>query len=110
MNQSTPTIQYLAAPPDVPAFLSGRASNLRSLIQWSKDEHQRWLIYCSNKGYFKGLKVLNEEYSPLRFLAEMPKFRSVCANISEADWNALTSRERAYIRKALQLRDQLFRE
>lgn len=109
MIQSTPTIQYIQAPPSVPEFLSGRVANLRKLIQWSKDEHQRWIIRCTKEGYYRYLKVLNEEYSPIRFLAEMPGFRNVCAHISQNDWDMLSSRERKYIRAAFELRDQLFR-
>ncbi len=109
MNQSTPTVHYISPPPSVPPFLSGRVSHLRNLIRWSKDEHQRWIIRCTENGYYRYLKVLNEEYSPIRFLAEMPGFRNVCAQITQNDWNTLSGRERKYIRAAFELRDQLFR-
>jgi len=82
-------IQYIQQPPDVPFFLTSRASYLRNLIRWAKDEHQRWIMRCTEGGYYRYLKVLNEEYSPIRMLAEMPQFRRICANISQYEWDKL---------------------
>lgn len=102
-------IQYIQSPPDIPFFLTSRAGNLQALIQWAKDEHQRWIMRCTEDGYYRYLKVLNEEYSPIRFLAEMPQFRRICANITQHEWNKLSGRERVFLRRAYELRDILFR-
>ena len=103
------TVQYIQRPPDLPPFLASRASSLRDLIQWAKSEHQRWIMRCSEHGYYRYLKVLNEEYSPMRFLAEMPEFRRICANIKEYEWNQLSGRERVFIRRAFELQGLLSR-
>ena len=102
-------VQYIEQPPDVPIFLASRATNLQGLIQWAKSEHQRWIMRCTEHGYYRYLKVLNEEYSPIRFLAEMPGFRRICANITEYEWNKLSRSERRFVTNAFQLRDLLFR-
>ena len=110
MNKSTPSSQYFVQPPDVPMFLAGRPSNLRGLIQWAKDEHQRAVIISTKKGLWKTLDRLSKEYSPIRVLAEMHEFRRICANIKKSDWDALTGRERVFIRRAFELRDLLLRQ
>ena len=107
MKQSASPVTYIVKPPDVPMFLTSRVSNLRQLIKWSQQEHQRWLIRCAEGGYWKYLKVLNEEYSPIRFLAELHGFRRICANITKHDWDNLTGRERVFIRRAFEMRELL---
>lgn len=108
-QQSMYSIQYIQKPVDVPLFLASRSTNLQRLIQWANDEHRRWLQRCAEKGYYKYLKVLNEEYSPIRFLAEMKGFRRICANITEHEWNKLTRKERRFITSAYEMRDMLMR-
>jgi hypothetical protein len=67
------------------------------------------LKYCATHGYWKTLKYLNEEYSPVRLLAEIHGFRRMCANIDQNTWNKLTGRQRVFIRRAFELRELLFR-
>lgn len=108
MNQSTPDVQYFVKPPSVPIFLSGRVTYLRRLMQWAKEEHSRWLQMSIRRGYFETVKYLNEEYSPVRLLAEIQGFRRICARITQRDWDNLTGRERVFIRRAFELRELLF--
>jgi hypothetical protein len=104
------SVQYIRQPPSVPGFLSARSVNLRNLVRWAKDEHQRWIIKCTKGGYYKYLVVLNEEYSPIRFLAEMHGFRNICSRITEYEWNNLCREDRKFITEAFKLREFLFRD
>lgn len=107
MTQSASPVTYIVQPPSVPFFLITRPTHLHNLIQWAKDEHRRWLIRCADNGYFRYLKVLNEEYSPIRFLAEMHEFRRICAKITEREWNQLSRADRKFLTSAFTLRDIL---
>lgn len=107
MNQSTSPVQYIIQPPSVPDFLCHRHTNLERLIAWAKAEHQRWVIFCADRGYYRYLKVLNEEYSPVRFLAELHGFRKICAMINEREWNKLSRSDRRFIASAFELREIL---
>lgn len=109
MTQSAYTIQYIVQPESVPDFLAWRHTNIERLIRWAKEEHQRWLMFCAEKGYYRYLKVLNEEYSPIRFLAELHGFRKICAGLQshEREWNKLSREDRKFIVSAYNLREAL---
>ena len=102
--------QYVIPPPQIPMFMFkhyGRA--WRQLIQWSKDEFQARLVYLSEHGYWKELKKMNEEYSPIRILAELHGYRRMCANMTQKVYDDISGRERVFIRRAYELRDMLLK-
>lgn len=110
MKQSTSSTQYIIQPPDVPEFLYKRNYQAwKQLIDWAKAEFQARLIYLSENGYWKELRNLNQNYSPMRILAEMSGYRKLCSLLSGELWNELTGRERVFIRRSFELRDILFR-
>jgi hypothetical protein len=80
---------------------------VRELIAWAKNEHRARLRWCAERGYFRELKRLNEDYSPIRVLAEIEEYRQICANISQKGWDSLTGRERVFIRRAFEMRNLL---
>jgi hypothetical protein len=99
---------YLIPPPNVPIFLYKFHSNsLRKLIEWAKAEHRARLIWCAENGYYKELKRLNEDYSPMRVLAELTEYHKICATITKTIWNSLSGRERVFLRRAYEVRDLL---
>lgn len=103
--------QYITPPPDLPMFLYRRyaKSSLQKLIEWAKAEHQARLVFCAEHGYWREFKRLNEEYSPIRVLAEIKGFRRICANLTQEGYNQLSGRERVFIRRAYEFRELLFR-
>lgn len=107
------TQQYITPPPDLPMFVHKHypEKTLPQLIVWAQREFQDRLIHCAERGYFRTLKYLNEEYSPIRILAEMSGFRKICSYLinNEKGWNKMTVRERRFIRSAYELRDLLLR-
>jgi hypothetical protein len=110
IKQSANPASYLTPPPNIPYFMFKRYSNAyEKMIAWAEKEFQDRLIYCADHGYWKTLKYLNEEYSPLRILAEVHGFRHMCSMLNQAVWNKLSGRHRVFIRKSYELRDILFR-
>jgi hypothetical protein len=110
MKQSANPASYITPPPDIPYFMFKRyASSFERMIKWAEKEFQDRLRYCAEHGYWRTLKYLNEEYSPVRLLAEIHGFRRMCANIDQNTWNKLTGRQRVFIRRAFELRELLFR-
>lgn len=110
IQKSANPASYITPPPAIPEFMFKRyASSLEAMIEWAEKEFQDRLKYCASHGYWKTLKYLNEEYSPVRLLAETHGFRKMCAMITPQSWNKLTGRHRVFIRKAFELRDILFR-
>jgi len=105
--------QYITNPPNLPAFLYKHRPEytLPKLIAWAKQEFDDRLRYCAENGYWYELKRLNDEYSPMRVLAEMSGFRRICANVvnNQAGWNKLSGRDRVFIRRSYELRDLLMR-
>lgn len=108
MNQSASSVQYFVQPPSVPEYMYKRyATSLEDLVDWAKQEHRRWLQKSAERGYWKTVKHLNEEYSPIRILAEMKGFRRVCALITDDVWRKLNRHDRDFIIAAYELRDML---
>ena len=100
--------QYITPPPNVPVFLyKTHPFALRHLIEWAKAEHQERLQYCAERGYYRELKRLNDDYSPIRVLAEMDGLGKICAKITQKTWDKLTFRERVFIRRAYEMRNLL---
>ena len=95
--------QYITPPPNLPMFLYRRPSALKNLIYWARKEHSDRMMYCINHGYWKEFKRLNEDYSPMRVLAEMKNFRKICTTLTQGSWDQLTGRERVFIRRAFEL-------
>lgn len=96
---------YIIPPPtNLPFFLfKRRGSNLHNLIEWAKQEHYARLRFCAEHGYWKELKRLNEDYSPIRVLSEVRTLRKICANITVEAWNELTRKEREFVTSAYEM-------
>lgn len=102
--------QFITPPPDIPLFVYKRsASALVELIKWANKEWIDRVKYCAHHGYLKEHTRLTKDYSPIRILAEIPGYRKICANVSQSSWDGLNSRQRSFIRRALELRDLLLR-
>ena len=105
--------QYVVNPPNIPMFIHKNypQQTLPKLIQWAEKEFDARLKYCAENGYWYELKRLNEEYSPMRILAEMSGFRKICAYLqnNQRGWNELTGRQRVFVRRSYELRDLLMR-
>lgn len=103
--------QYIVPPPSLPTFMYKHyaLSSLQSLIEWAKSEHQARLVYCAENGYWREFKRLNEDYSPIRVLAEVKGFRKICAALTQDGYNQLSGRERVFIRRAYEMREILIR-
>ena len=105
--------QYIIPPPDLPMFLHKNRPEytLPQLITWANKEHRSRLRYCAKNGYYREWKRLNDDYSPIRVLAEMGGFRKICSYlINNLDgWNRLSRQERKFIESAYRLRDLLLR-
>lgn len=110
MKESANPASYITQPPNIPYFLYKHHSTaITQMIAWAEKEFQDRLIYCAEHGYWRTLKYLNEEYSPIRILAEAHGFRKICSMINQTAWNKLTGRQRVFVRKAFELREILFR-
>ena len=105
--------QYVIPPPDVPLYLykNRPEMTLPQLIRWAEAEFQSRLVYLAEHGYWRELKVMNEQWSPIRILAEMRGFRRICAFlVNNADgWNRMSTVDRRFITRAFELRDLLLR-
>lgn len=103
--------RYFTSPPiSVPEFFFRRYAWMWSkLIKWATKEYNDALILFSRRGAMKTVKYLNEEYSAMRVLAEMPNFRRlVSLLVQEPDvWNKLNGRERVFIRRAYEIHSKL---
>jgi len=102
--------QYCIQPPTFPMFMFKHNQSVwNKLVQWSKDEFQARLVYLSEHGYWRELKKMNEEYSPIRILAELHGYRRMCANMTQELYDSFSGRERVFIRRAFELRDLLLK-
>lgn len=102
--------QYVIPPPDIPEFLY--KSNFMAwitLISWANKEYKARLRYCAKNGYYRQWTWLHKNSSPIRILAEMPKYRKFCALLNEGIWDMFSARERSFLRKSYELRDLLLR-
>lgn len=110
MNQSASSASYVIQPPDFPDFTFKRSIlPYRELVEWSKKEFQARLIYCAEHGYWKALKYYNEEYSPIRILAELHGFRRYCAYLSKNPyWGSCGSSLQKFIVAAYEFRELKF--
>ena len=112
MNKSAYSSEYVIPPPDFPDFVFKRyVQPLEELIDWARKEYQARLIHCAEKGYWRTLKYLNEEYSPYRILAELHGFRKYCSYLNQnPQWAGAKKSTQRFIVKSYQLRDMLFRQ
>lgn len=102
--------QYVIPPPDVPEFMyKTYDSAWIDLIKWANREYRARLHYLAKNGYVREWKVMNEEYSPIRILAELSGYRRFCSKMTQSVWDKFTGRERVFIRRAYELRDILKR-
>lgn len=102
--------QYVIQPPSIPEFLyKSNFSAWIALISWANKEYKARLRFCAKNGYFKEWIKLHKEYSPIRILAEMPKYRKLCALLTEGVWDMFSARERSFLRRSYEMRDLLFR-
>lgn len=103
--------QYVIDPPNIPEFLYRHNSYAwRQLVAWAKNEFQARLVYLAEHGYWKELRYMNDNESPVTILAEMHGYRKLCAIMSDRVWDCFTARERSFVRKAYDLRDLLLRQ
>lgn len=112
MKQSAYKSEYVIRPPEFPEFLfKSHIQPFEELIEWAKKEYQARLIYCAERGYWRSLKYLNEEYSPYRILAELHGFRKYCSYLNyNPRWASARKYTQRFIGKAYQLRDMLFKQ
>ena len=102
---------YINQPPDFPEFMFKVYANpIIAMIEWAKKEHRDRMVYCSRHGYYRELKMLNEEYSPIRILAEVHKFRKYCSMLTDSVWRKLTKSQRDFIIESYELREMLFKD
>lgn len=101
--------RYFTSPPtNIPEFFFRRYAWMwRKLIAWSTKEYNDALILFSRRGAMKTVKYLNEEYSAMRILAEMPGFRRLVAILTQDVWDDFTVRERSFIRRAYEIHTRL---
>ena len=110
MKQSANPASYVTQPPNIPYFMfKSYSSAFEQMIAWANKEFQDRIRYCAERGYWRTLKYLNEEYSPYRLLAEVHGFRRMCSKIDQNTWDKLPGRHRVFIRRAFELREILFR-
>lgn len=101
---------YVIPPPNVPEFMYRTYdSTWIDLIKWANREYRARLHYLAKNGYVREWKKMNEEYSPIRILAELTGYRRLCAKMNDGVWNRFSMRERVFIRRAFELRDYLKR-
>ncbi len=106
--------QYINKPPDFPMFMYKNRPEyvLPALIEWANKEYSDGLDFCAKRGYYREYKYINEEYSPLRILAEMSGFRKICAYAEQGSmegWNRMPREHREFIMRSYELRDLLLR-
>jgi len=94
---------------DLPAFLMKRfvVSHISEMIQWSIKEYNQAVRDLSRRGSYKAVKFLNEEYSPMRVLAETSEFKTILKLLDDVNYNKLGYRERVFVRRAYELYESL---
>jgi hypothetical protein len=105
------SVTYVIQPPDLPEYLFKYSMTpYELLVEWANKEFQARLQYCAEHGYFKELKRLNDNWSPIRILAEMHNFRKLVSYLQyNKEWPASKGRTRHSIIQAANMRDMLFR-
>lgn len=100
---------YIIQPPNYPLFFYKMYPQklIGELILWAQREHEARLRYCAERGYFKELKRLNEDYSFIRVLSEIDGYVRICAALGNRGWDRLTGRQRVYIRRAYEIKNML---
>lgn len=103
--------RYYNAPPDLPDFFYSNpryAGNaLTQIIEWAKKEYNDSLRLYARRKEWKTVRLLSNEYSGMRVLAEFPEFRRIAALITQDAWNQLTGRQRVFIRRAFEMQSIL---
>lgn len=104
------TQQYVIAPPSVPEFLYGHYESVwDELIEWAEKEYTARRHYLGKHGYYKEYVIHNEEWSPIRILAEMSGFRRLCAKLTSELWKRFNKIKKGFIINAYDMRDLLLR-
>lgn len=90
---------------DIPDFIKKAylADHIRNLIAWSINEYEAGMNYLSKHASPRTILFFQREVSPMRVLAECDEFWEVLKYINETNFNALTARERSFVRKAHEL-------
>lgn len=108
--------RYYTEPPknglDVPYFVKNHynydeptafANYIKELIVWATKEYRSALRSAAERGAFRFVKFLNEEYSPMRILAESDGFKELLGLVDAENYNKLSIRERVFVRRAYEL-------
>lgn len=102
--------QYVIQPPEFPEFLFRAYSRpLEELIEWAQKEYQARLLYCSQRGYMREYRIVNEQYSPIRILAELSGFGRFCSVTTSQVWGRLSRKKRGFIMASYELRELLLK-
>jgi hypothetical protein len=104
------TAQYVIPPPSFPPYLCKMSlAPFIELARWAYREHKARLKYYAENGFFKEYVVQNEQYSPIRMLAELPGFRRYCSHLgSNRQWPTADPRFQDFIIKSYNLRELVF--
>jgi hypothetical protein len=108
--------RYYVTPPtnkrDVPFFIRKHynydepavfAGYVKELIVWATQEYRAALRSAAERGAFRFVKFLNEEYSPMRILAESEGFKEILKMMDERNYNILSGRDRIFVRRSYEL-------
>ena len=104
--------QYYINPPLVPAFLYKRSKLAwQRLMVWSYREYQERIKQTSKRGHLKELQVHSGSYTPMRVMAELPSFRSICVFLKQNPklWDSFDRNEQKFLVKAFKLNGLLQR-
>jgi len=108
---NTQSARYYTAPPDLPAYMykDYTVSSVSQLIAWSKKEYNDALRKYASRGEFATVKMLSDNYSPMRLLAEMNGFRKIVSILVRDSriFNRLSWRDRIFIRRAYEIYEKL---
>jgi c-di-AMP phosphodiesterase-like protein len=100
--------RYYTPPPtqgDIPAFLKRAylANHMQNLIEWAKHEYNVGMNYLNKHASMRTILYFQQEVSAMRVLAESEEFREVLEYLNEDNYNKLSHRERAFIRRSFEL-------
>jgi len=100
--------RYYTEPPtqgNIPDFLKKAylADHMHNLIQWAKLEYTAGMNYLNAHASMRTIMYFQQEVSAMRVLAESEAFRELLELLNEQNYNKLSHRERAFIRRAFEL-------
>ena len=97
---------YINQPPQLDSvFIKSFPSvSVRALTAWAEREHYAMIQYFSSRGKYAVVKFLSDEYSYLRFIAELPDFKELIWEFGKDEcWKKLDRRGRQVISRAYEL-------